>query len=120
MFKELLISAGRQEPPSHQSHVFLTDQNFANNFWKGDLKEHLCEIISKSDQRFQRREFLRISQDFYRWIAQVAPIHQSHIFWRIKILGTDFEKGHPRNISVKLFQNLTSRFQRRRFLKNFI
>ena len=30
-----------------------------NNFWKGSPKEHSCEIISKSDQRFQRRRFLK-------------------------------------------------------------
>ena len=29
------------------------------------------------------------------------PIDQSHVYGRIKI----FEKGHPRNIPVKLFQN---------------
>ena len=32
---------------------------------------------------------------------QEAPIHQSHVFGRIKILRTNFEMGHPRNISVK-------------------
>ena len=31
-------------------------------------------------------------------------------FGRIKILRTLFEKGHQRNIPVKLFQNLTSSF----------
>ena len=41
---------------------------------------------------------------------QKAPIHQSHIYRQIKILQTIFEKGHPRNIPVKLFQNLTSSF----------
>ena len=43
-------------------------------------------------------------------IVQKAPIHQSHIYRQIKILQTVFEKGHPRNIAVKLFQNLTSSF----------
>ena len=36
---------------------------------------------------------------------QEAPIHQSHVFGQIKILQTIFERDHPRNISVKLFQN---------------
>ena len=39
-----------------------------------------------------------------------APIHQSHVYGGIKILRTYFEKGHPRNIPVKLFQNLTGSF----------
>ena len=29
---------------------FLTDQNFANKFLKGSLKEHFYEIIEKSGQ----------------------------------------------------------------------
>ena len=41
-------------------------------------------------------------------IVQEAPIHQSHVFGRIKISRTIFEKGHPGNIPVKLFQNWTS------------
>ena len=43
-------------------------------------------------------------------MVQKAPIHQSHIYRQIKILQTFFEKGHSRNIPVKLFQNLTSSF----------
>ena len=46
---------------------------------------------------------------------QEAPIHQSHVYRRIKILWTFFEKGHPRNIPVKLFQNLTSSFREQDF-----
>ena len=48
---------------------------------------------------------------------QVAPIHQSHIFWRIKILPTIYEKGHQRNNPVKLFQNPTSGFREEEFLR---
>ena len=43
-------------------------------------------------------------------MVQEAPIDQSHVFGRIKISQTIFEKGQPRNIPVKLFQNLTSGF----------
>ena len=46
-----------------------------------------------------------------------APIHQSHIYRQIKILRTVFEKGHPRNIPVKLLQNLTSGFGEKSFLR---
>ena len=41
---------------------------------------------------------------------QEAPIHQSHVWGRIRISQTTFEKGHTRNIPAKLFQNLTSGF----------
>ena len=50
-------------------------------------------------------------------MVQEAPIHQSHVFWRIKISQTNFEKGHPRNIPAKLFQNLTSGFGEEDFLR---
>ena len=46
-----------------------------------------------------------------------APIHQSHVYEAIKISRTLFEKGHPRNIPVKLFQNLTSSFGEEDFLR---
>ena len=41
---------------------------------------------------------------------QEASIHQSLVYGWIKISRTIFEKGQPRNIPVKLFQNLTSGF----------
>ena len=50
---------------------------------------------------------------------QKAPIHQSHIYRQIKILRTLFEEGHPRNIPVKLFQNLKSGFGEKSFLRIF-
>ena len=33
---------------------FLTDQNFTNELGKVPPKEDLCEIVSKSDQQFQK------------------------------------------------------------------
>ena len=45
--------------PHSPEPCFWADQNFANNFWKGSPKEHSYEIISKSDQWFQRRRFLK-------------------------------------------------------------
>ena len=59
--------------------------------------------------------FLRIF--FHFRIVQEAPIHQSHFNGQITISRTIFEKGQPRNISVKLFQNLTSGFREEDFLR---
>ena len=64
---------------------------------------------------FGEEDFLRISSCPY--VVQEAPIHQSHVFWRIKISRTLFEKSHPRNIPAKLFQNLTSGFREEDFLR---
>ena len=99
-FKNFFMSLYSTRSPNSSEPWFWPDQNFANNFWKGSPKEHSCEIISKSDQRFRRRRFFKNS---HVHIVQEAPIHQSHIYGRIKISPTIFEKGHPRNIPVKLF-----------------
>ena len=39
--------------------MFLGRSKFHEHFWKGSPKEHSCEFISKSDQRFLRRRFLK-------------------------------------------------------------
>ena len=101
--------------PHSPEPCLWTDQNFANNFWKGSPKEHSCEIISKSDQQFQRRRFFK--NFFMSPIVREAPIHQSHVYGRIKISRTIFEEVHQRNIPVKLFQNLISSFGEEDFLR---
>ena len=63
---------------------------------------------------FGEKSFLRISSCPY---SAKAPIHQSHIYRKIKILRIILKKGHSRNISVKLFQNLTSSFGEEDFLR---
>ena len=55
--------------------------------------------------------------NFFVCIVQKALIHQSHVYGRIKILQTIYEKGHTRNIPVKIFQNLTSGFGEEDFLR---
>ena len=60
---------------------------------------------------FREEEFL------YVYKVQVAPIHQSHVYRPIKISQTFIENGHTRNISVKLFQNLTIGFREKEFLR---
>ena len=51
---------------------------------------------------------------------QNAPIHQSHVYSRVKLSRTIFKKGHQRKIPVKLFQNLTIGFREEDFLKIFL
>ena len=95
----------------------LTDQYFANNFWKRspkEPKEHFYEIISKSDQWFQKRRILKNFseiQTVQKAPPPPPPPPAAMFFRRIRISQTLFEKGHPRNNLVKLFQNLTSGFR---------
>ena len=51
-------------------------------------------------------------------IMQVATIHQCFVHWWIKISRIISDNCHPRNISVKLFQNLICGF-REEIFKNF-
>ena len=43
------------------------------------------------------------------------PPYSGHVFHQIKILQTSFEKGHPRNNPVKLFQILINGFRGEEF-----
>ena len=93
----------------------LTAKNLMNNFWKGSLKEHFYEIISKSDQWFQRRRILKNFSEVHT--VQKASPHGALVFQRITISQTLFEKGHTRNNLVKLFQILTCDFREEDFLR---
>ena len=72
------------------------------------------KLFQNLTRGFREQDFIRIS---YVCIVQKAPFHQSHINRQIKILRKVFEKGYPRNIPVKLFQNLTSGFVKKSFLR---
>ena len=74
-FEEFIISPYSEKslPHPHPSR-FSTDQNFANNFWKGSHKKQACEIIAKSDQRFQRRRFLKISLKKIHFVAMATTV----------------------------------------------
>ena len=64
--------------------------------------------LSLSEKNLQ--EFLHVCT------VQIAPIHLYHVYWKIKISRTVFEKGHTRNIPMKLFKNLTISFRQEDFL----
>ena len=91
------------------------DRNFANNLKKGHQRNIPVKLCQNLTSGFGVEDFLRISSCPY--IVQEAPIHQSHVFWQIKISRTIFEKSHPRNIPAKLFQNLISGFGEEEFLR---
>ena len=104
------------EAPIHQSHVYGGIKISRTLFEKGYPRNIPVKLFQNLTSSFGEEEFLRISSCPY--IVQEAPIHQSHVFWQIKISQT-IEKGHPRNIPVKLFQNLTSGFRGEDFLRIF-
>ena len=84
-------------------------------FEKGHPRNIPVKLFQNLIRGFREEDF------FYEFlhvcIVQEAPIHQSHVYGWIKIMRTIFEKGHTRNIPVKLFQNLTSGFGEEDFLR---
>ena len=97
-----------REAPIHQSHVYGGIKISQTPFEKGHQRNIPVKLFQNLTSSFGEEDFLRISSCPY--IVQEAPIHQSHVFGRIKISQTSVEKSHPKNIPVKLFQNLTSGF----------
>ena len=106
-----------QEAPIHQSHVYGQIKILPTLFEKGYQRNIPVKLFQNLTNSFGEKDFLRISSCPY--IVQEAPIYQSHVFGRIKISRTIFEKGHLRNIPAKLFQNLTSGFREKSFLRIF-
>ena len=62
-----------------------------------------------------REEFTRISLCPY---SGGSPISLMPCLLTDQHFANNFEKGHPRNISMKLFQNLTSGFREEYFLRS--
>ena len=108
IFKEFSHVPIVREALIHQTHVYGGIKISRTLFEKVHPRNIPVILFQNVTSSFVEEDFLRISS--YPYIVQEAPIHQSHVFRRIKISQTVFEKGHPRNIPVKLFQNLTSGF----------
>ena len=103
------------ETPILHSHVYGGIKISRTLFEKGHPRNVPVKLFQTLTSSFREEYFLRISSCPY--IVQEAPIHQNHVFGLIKISRTIFEKGHPRNILAKLFQNLTSGFGEEDFLR---
>ena len=64
---------------------------------------------------FREEDFLRISSCLY---SASSPHSADPCFLMDHNFTYNFSKGHPRNIPMKSFQNLTSDFQREEVLRN--
>ena len=102
-----------QKAPFYQSHIYRQIKILRTLFEKGHPRNIPVKLFQNLTSSFGE-DILRISSCPY---SARCPIHQSYVYGRIKILQTIFEKVHPRNIPVKLFQNLTSSFQEKDFLR---
>ena len=91
-----------------------TDQNFANNFWKGSPKEHSCEIILKSDQPFLRRRF------FKNYLKNSFSLPWQPEFLKESNSVKSFWKGPPKEHSCQVWSKLAKWFGSRRCLKKLM
>ena len=112
-FKNFFMSIECRSPHSPEPCLW-TDQNFVNNFWKGLPKEHSCEIILKSDQRFLRRRF------FKNYIKNSISLPWQPEFLMESNSVNNFWRGSPKEHSCQVWSKLAQRFGRRRCLKKLL
>ena len=100
--------------PHSPEPCFWANQNFANNLWKGSPMEHSCEIISKSDQQFQSRRFLK------NCLKNSISLPWQQEFLMESNSVNNFWRGPPKEHSCQVWSKLAQRFGRRRCLKKLL
>ena len=74
-------------------------------FEKGHTRNIPVKLFQNLTSSFGEEDFLRISSCPY---SARSPHSPEPCLWTDPNFANNFEKGHTRNIPVKLFQNLTS------------
>ena len=110
----------RKPPPPHPPPPFtramlIYGSKFCDFFKKGHPRNIRVKLFQNVTSGFREEDFFK--EFLHIRIVQEAPVYQSHVYGRIRILRTIFEKSHPKNIPVELFQNWTSGFGEEDFLK---
>ena len=113
-FKNFFMFPIEQEAPIHQSHVSGRIKISQTIFWKGSPKEQSCEIISKSDQWFQRRRFLK------NCLKNSISLPWQPEFLMESNSVNNFWRGLPKEHSCQVWSKLAQRFGRRRCLKKLL
>ena len=100
--------------PHHGGHVFRRIKISQTFFEKGHPRNNPLNFFQNRTRGFREEDF----KNFFMSVSFQPPTpHGTYVFQRIKISRTVFEKGHPRNIPVKLFQNRTRGFRQEDFLR---
>ena len=90
--------------------MFCKDQINLGNLGRGSLKNHLCQIISKSAKLvLTRRIFLKFSL-YHIYIGSLAPLPGGHVFYQIKLRPPILIEGHSWTVWAKLFSSLPSSY----------
>ena len=107
-FEEFHWSLHSEKSLSPTAAMFYCGSKFRKQFLKrvtqGTILWNNFKIWQAVSKEKNFKEFLWSPQ------SEKASWGWGGMFWRIKILRTNFEKGHTRNNLVKLFQILTSSF----------
>ena len=114
-FKRISSCPYGAKSPNSPEQCLLRDQNFANNFEKGHPRNIPLKLFQNLTSGFREEDFFkRISSCPY---GAKSPNSPEQCLLRDQNFANNFEKGHPRNIPLKLFQNLTSGFREEDFLR---
>ena len=103
-----------QETPIHQSHVSERIKISQTIFEKGHQRNIPVNYSRIWPAVSEKKISLRISSCPY---SARNPHSPEPCLWMDQNFTNNFEKGHPRNIPVKLFQNRTSGFREEDFLR---
>ena len=103
-----------QKAPIHQSNIYRQIKILRAIFEKGHSRNIPVKLFQNLTSSFEEEDFLRISLCLY---SARSPHSPEPCLWTDQNFANIFEKGHPRNIPVKLFQNLTSSFGEEDFLR---
>ena len=105
--------------PHSPEPCFWADQNFTNAFWKGSPKEHSCEIISKSDQQYQRRRFLKNCLKKFNFVAMATRVFDGIKFCEQRLKRTSQGTFLPSLVQIgpavweeKMFKEIVDNAQR--------
>ena len=103
-----------KKPPFMRAMFFGRIKISRTNFEKGHPRNIPVKLFQNLTCNFGEEDFLRISSCPY---SARSPNSSEPCFLADQNFANNFEKGHPRNIPAKLFQNLTSAFGEEDFLR---
>ena len=98
-----------QKASIHQSHVYGQIKISLTVCEKSHPRNIPGKLFQNLTSGFGKEDFLRISSCPYSARSPHSPVA---CFWTDQNFAKIFENGHPRTISVKLFQNWTNGFRR--------
>ena len=87
-----------KKPPF--TRVMFRNRSKFHSFCKGSSKEHSCQIISKSDQWFQRRRFSKDCLNKFHFVAMATKVFDGIKFCEQSLKRTSQRKFLPSLVKI--------------------